>query len=543
MKEAEVTSLTKQNKIDELEAQLCEAEDVITDLRSELKWVRDKLERVKSNQQPLNGQFTEADMYCQENVTAEPLVPSILSSGVTTITASDMESNLLKQQSLDKMSCSGTQQTDNVSVSQLENFDDQKSNLASIIVRNKEPELYRNGCTQRIRALERNFLTENLPTLGYVDQNSLITNEVVIETSNKDEEKCAIPSPKTKKFNITKKFLGGEPKKTVKVRTVRRRKTRFGKAKGNLRRSRSVQPMKPCHLSSVPSHCKTYSVNENIRSLSSVKPGNVSTMNNSSGFCEKMQHKGTFNDDGIIHEEKRNVKSQSRDGPSTSFASPPDQLIKPCETSSTINRGIVYSFALRGTVISGEDGSKIAENEAKMKPLPRLDPGLTLIRRGTDPVSGSANFSVNIKAVTKFRHVPDGSDKNTQLRNEPPLVQPGGDAIDNSMVRCTEMSPELVNESPVLSNSKDAKSSIETNESPSKSDNSKFLKYTFQRKRKKESINSSDVHTSPEKSVVKRRAAEKQTDAPEPQKSTMINESSRDSRRLAQVARQVGLFS
>ncbi|KAJ0098744.1 hypothetical protein Patl1_22053 [Pistacia atlantica] len=538
-KEAEITSSTKQRKIDELEAQLCEAEDVITDLRSELKWVREKLERVKSNQQPLNGQFTEVDMYCCENVTVEPSLPSILSSGFATVTASDVE-NPLNQQILDNMSCSGTQQTENLSVSQLENYDNQKSNLASIIVRNKEPELYKNGCTQRIRALERNLLTENLPTLGYVDdQHSLINNELIIDTSDKHEEKHPIPSPKSKNINITKKFPGGEPKKPMKVRTVRRRRTRFGKAKGNLRRSHAGQLMKPCHFSSVPSHCKTYSVNGNIRSLSSVKAGNVSNVKNSTGLDEKMQHKGSFNDDEIICEWKRNVKLQSRDGPSTSFVSPCDQLIKPLETSSAVNRGIVYSFALRGTVKSGEDGSKIAENEAKMKPLPRLDPGLTLIRRGADPVSGSTNFSVSVKAVTKSRHGPDAFDKDKELRNKPALVQPEGDAIENSMVTCSEMSPEMLNESPVLSDSKDAKLSIETNESPSKSDSSKFLKYTFQRKRKKESMNNSDVHTSPEKSIVKRRAAEKQNDALEPQKSSLINESSRDSRRLAQVARQL----
>jgi uncharacterized coiled-coil protein SlyX len=42
--EAEITSASQQSKIDELEAQLQEAEGVIIDLRAELRWVRDELE-------------------------------------------------------------------------------------------------------------------------------------------------------------------------------------------------------------------------------------------------------------------------------------------------------------------------------------------------------------------------------------------------------------------------------------------------------------------------------------------------------------------
>lgn len=48
--ESETTSLKQQSKIEELEAQLNEAEDVITDLREELKHVRRELEKTKNIQ-------------------------------------------------------------------------------------------------------------------------------------------------------------------------------------------------------------------------------------------------------------------------------------------------------------------------------------------------------------------------------------------------------------------------------------------------------------------------------------------------------------
>ncbi|CAN8266069.1 unnamed protein product [Cochlearia groenlandica] len=53
--EAEITSTNQQRQIDVLEAQLQEAEDIITDLRSELRWVRDKLEKARVNELSRNG--------------------------------------------------------------------------------------------------------------------------------------------------------------------------------------------------------------------------------------------------------------------------------------------------------------------------------------------------------------------------------------------------------------------------------------------------------------------------------------------------------
>lgn len=66
----------------------------------------------------------------------------------------------------------------------------------------------------------------------------------------------------------------------------------------------------------------------------------------------------------------------------------------------------------------------------------------------------------------------------------------------------------------------------------------RVIKYTFQRKRKKESLSSPDGNANAEESILKKKAAE--NGPVQMEKSSSITESSRDSRRVAQVARQVG---
>lgn len=149
---------------------------------------------------------------------------------------------------------------------------------------------------------------------------------------------------------------------------------------------------------------------------------------------------------------------------------------------------------------------------------------------------------MSVKALNKCGLVQKTEEKDAELKSESALVKPDGGAVENSMVVCSELGGEVVNE-PLLSDSKDAKSSIETDESPSEPDFNRVLKYTFQRKRKKDSMSNSGENTSPDKTIVKRRVTEKENDSQEPEKPTLIKESSRHSRRVAQVARQVGSFS
>nr|KYP53091.1 hypothetical protein KK1_024911 [Cajanus cajan] len=160
--EAEKTSLEKQRKIDELEAQLNEAEDVITDLRVELKHVYLELEKTKNNQvQPLNGQNVKQVASFQECAKPKILVSSP-NKELECVTSSNVMNKLLTVNGLDNECCNSEKQTEQLGISNVEDYYGHDSDLASINMRSKEPELRRNGFTQRIRALEGNLLDEKL---------------------------------------------------------------------------------------------------------------------------------------------------------------------------------------------------------------------------------------------------------------------------------------------------------------------------------------------------------------------------------------------
>lgn len=516
----------QQRKIDELEAQLNEAEDVITDLRSELKQVRDKLVKDKNSQlQCLNGDITKENTYSHNSMTVEAIIPSTGNLGLEGSTMSNIESTLLSER-ISEIRCSTSQQTESFGVSPKDIHENHNFKIASIIMRGKKPEEYRTGCTQRIRSFVGNLPDGTLPPLGDADSQDSVTQSQ-IEMNDKNTGTCVMSSPKTKSTGMAKNLSGEVARKPVKVHKLKKRKSRFGTGKAALRRCRRVQPTKLRPLSAVLSHCKTYSVNKNARAelstcpLSSTNAVNMGVAINSN-VLDELQHRSSSNEDKsvIIHKGKMEMRTQGSDAMAYSFTSSPDPLLNPSQPSSIISHNAVYAFAIRGTTKSSEDKLKIAENEAKMRPLPRLDPGVTLIRRGMNPVSGSKNVTVCAKTLNKPKVVHNDGDR--ELKKEPELVKQDGGSSQSPMVVCSKLRSEMVKLPVEQFDLKDEKLFSEINESPGK------FRYTFQRKRKTLST------TSHEKSTVKRRSAEKQKDPTEPQ-STLTNESSRDSWRLARL--------
>ncbi|XP_002517428.3 uncharacterized protein LOC8280610 [Ricinus communis] len=525
--EAEIASSSQQTKIDELEAQLQEAEGVIIDLREELNRVRDKLEKVRSNKvQPFNGKIK-------------------------------MDDELFDNKYCDR------QHNEKLSVPQLENHTSQNAELASIIIRNKEPELYRNGFTQRIRALEGNILAGKLPPSGELDEYSIRKRELIIKESNKNDVNLTLPSLETKNLETVKSGSGEQIRKHVKVHTLRRRRARFGKPKAE-RKSSPHQLMKSYQPLSFLSRCKRYFLSRDPKRddhscvLPSIKTDNVD-VNKSWNELEEKLHCQSFcfmDEKNIGSEGKRQRKLQSWDATSTSLTSCPEQheTFQPCSTLCCCK---TCSLSLYDNLEHGEDRSKMTDNEVKLKPLPRLDPGLTLIKSGVDPVSGFTDVTVSVKALNKSGLAQNTSNKDMELVDV--LVKQKCETTVNSSFSCCESNSEMVNVpllhsdsadlkvskdatvdvSVMSSDSKDAQASGKFKVSPSQVNNNGILKYTFQRKRKKEALNSSDQNSSIKRSDVKRRAGERQNDLSDPQTSSFINESSRDSRQLAQVARQL----
>ncbi|GFS31795.1 hypothetical protein Acr_00g0019230 [Actinidia rufa] len=241
--EAEAKSLSQQGKIEELESQLQEAEDIVKDVREELREVQAELGRengLHASQSivfpPLASQlepFTTSDMKSaavnQQNEVykcynandyhagagnshiGKPDLPSKSEenrlnssqsvvfpppeSQLESFTASDMKSSAVKQRN-EVYKC----HTANDFL--MGNSYVNKPNLPSIILRNKEPEPFRNRRTQRIRAFEEKLMAGELAFSETVD-------DVNYETSGKEDGEgegvCKTPTHNADNMCISEK--------------------------------------------------------------------------------------------------------------------------------------------------------------------------------------------------------------------------------------------------------------------------------------------------------------------------------------------------
>ncbi|XP_022740319.1 uncharacterized protein LOC111292287 isoform X2 [Durio zibethinus] len=507
--EAETTSFYQKRKIDELEAQLHEAEDIITDLRVELNCLEDKLERAKNTEvKPLNGQTPSEDASSLQDPTLEPTGYS------------------------HSRCCNSAKQIDQPNVSHVESYCSHNSDLATVLMANKKPELYRNGCTQRISALQRNFLDGKLTPGGLDGQHSLLRKQFSMETSAEDERQYTGYSPKIK--NLKTMVFSGETKKSVKVCTIRRkRKTRFSRIKAGSRRFRPSQHMTR-QSSSVLSSCRNYIINRNVKSCAGTctvySIGNMDTTKNSRELEEELQNKSSCHEDVVAgYNGKRNGKVKGSNDIATSFQSLLDHLTEPCQPSLALSCSKT-SNSVCFNVESNEDKLKTADTENKIKALARLDPGLALIKCNVDPSLRSKNVTASVKALNNSRFAPSAADNDIKLGDESVLVRQEVNSGKISTLPSSEMSSTMVNGSIVHSALDGSKASNVTKESSTKVDNvnDRRFKYTFQRKRKKESLCDQDVKTS-EESNLKRRAGEKENRLQETANCNLVNETSRDS--------------
>ncbi|KAF5740330.1 hypothetical protein HS088_TW11G00397 [Tripterygium wilfordii] len=498
---------SKQMKIDELEAQLQEAEEVITDLRAELYSVQERLEKVNNEQAPpMNGQFSRKDESSARSPTTIPIVPSAVSLFDST-TTSDMKDETLNPSVLD-------------------------SNCRN-----------RNGCAQRIRAFEGNSLDEREPPE--------MKNELIMKTSDKDDGKCVKLAPASQNMQ-TREHFSSEVRKLGKARKPKKRKARFGKAKAASCKSRPKQFLKPSQPSFIDTLRETTNLNlkphEKACSIASTNTNNTATTRNSNGLEANLQCASNCLRDerDIFHEGKIKREVRSMDNISTSIMKHPDHLSEICQPSSVLTHCKAYAFSLKGKVMSGEDQSKIKENEVKIKPFPSLDPGLTLIKSDIDPISGSRNVTVSIKALNTSGVAQNASKRDSDLNDSSLVTEEGetlfineeGDAAVNLAGPCSVSNSDVVNVPSTNSDLEDARSSKPSDGSHGHAENIELLRYT--RKRKKESLSSTDKISSPEETTnSKRSVRDEKNGSPELEKPTLFTESSRDNRRLALVAHQL----
>nr|KYP38981.1 hypothetical protein KK1_039727 [Cajanus cajan] len=167
--EAELVSLNQQKKIEELEAQLQEAEEIVRDLRAELRETQAELENVtKQQMHPPVEQNIEGEVAAQENFLQEnrlnPCDGSIYSAPglqFESVSISDTRNPTVNGSNDGSKLCGSHDHTNNCYI--------HNPDFASIVIRRKEPKLYRNGCTQRIHAFERSLFDGNMSVSGNLD--------------------------------------------------------------------------------------------------------------------------------------------------------------------------------------------------------------------------------------------------------------------------------------------------------------------------------------------------------------------------------------
>ncbi|CAL9115600.1 unnamed protein product [Musa textilis] len=536
--ESEKSNLSQVRKIQELEVQLGEAKGTIDFLRSELKRLNSELDQRMDIQAEFpdgksTGHNATSEKYnCKENI-------------------HNSDSRLYTKRgakSVPNSDCCFTKGvTQDEPLNNLIAVDNYAGNpdLASIILSNKEPELYRNGCTQRIRAFEQNQVSGKEFSTQIHDQVSDIKSETMMCENGKPERSH------TKDFAMVKKPV--------------------------CRRNRRVSCKK--HIMK-PTECGTYHDMRHYRSLESshskfpmLTNDHMSNIKNGTNMCKnKKAERPWAKDFGMAKKiVRRKIRCQKGTRP-----------------AKCITHHDMQHYGLLGSNHSkvGENdkdrsagNSQRASGEAPLKTLDSCSPQMSVENQETtkDQKTTLNKFSnhrssglldgnriMTRRSVLKLRNTCEdhtggnhtsGSGATFQENSlKESLVLGTSEVIDDAVSDDVEngtLLHEIMLSKPNDKLAEDLGTSI-TKEGhddckdepckpcgPAAEDRSdKILKYTFQRKRKRVSLDSKVDSTSLEGSMSKQ-TVEKDNAVLDPQKSSLLVESSRESRRLAQVARQL----
>ncbi|XP_030447374.2 uncharacterized protein LOC115670278 [Syzygium oleosum] len=495
--EAETTSVSQRGKIQELEAQLQEAEDKILDLRVELRNVQDELEKARKNQigqNPEELSLPSKDGTPENHVNSfQSIVPYSSDSELEIV--APLEDVSLVNIAWDRKSCNGRKQARQLFDLPLEDGRDQSPDLASIIMaRRKEPELYRNGCTQRVRAFEGHMLDR---TLGAVE-----TSPAVYALDCKRSNKASMDET----LEVAEKLPGKELNKTSKVPTRRRRGAQLRKYKATSQRPSSSKLMK-CSQTPVLSGRKSCSTNDSVKSGEiahsgvSLRAEKVKELKNPLGLQDMLQSNRNYLADGIVLKGKRKRIARGR-------KCLPDQL-----TSTT--KPSILRRCKADQLDANFTSADARPKETEKGLLPNLDAGL-VVGNGDSTLQSRNNRMI----VREEDFIDDSESVKKEISGAEILMFQDG-KLDIGMTDVRVLDSEM-----------NSGGFTQTN-------NSTPLKYTFQRKRRREPSNHTDENAAPRKSKVKKKKEDTEDDVQEPKESDAMNESSRDSRRLAQVARQL----
>lgn len=492
---------------------------MITDLRMQLEEAQYQLEKEKKDKMlPLEGKIMNKITFSSQSI-LEPNSSSPSSSELKTV-SSNLR-NTKKEQTTHAIYKSVPKSVEKSPASKVDIVHSHDSDSTSTIVRTKEHRLYRKRCTQRFRALDRNFLDYSLPLgIDVKDSQVFEEKEPLVKKRNKEER---VFSTRTGMTDIGKNVHGAVLKRSVKLH----RTSQFQKCKTGSCMLHGNQLTKPHHPSCIISHCRPYLKDGDVRSHKNeyappsliADSGNV-TQNARLPEEHKIDSYKDVSGNSNGEQLKGNMKRRNLNGHL------PDQAINPCDKSFVLSPCRTSINLVNDNGKSGEYHSDITKHQSKMKKLTCLDPGLTSAGSYVDSTSVPTSVKVN-----RSRVLENAAISKKELIALP--VKQESDEMRNLIFPSSELNSEM------NPNTKCEQICEVTNCSPRQVDNKIFVRCTRQSKRKRDAMGVSDENISPEKSNVKRRLSEKLKLEPEFERSDLIRESRRESRQLSQVARQV----
>ncbi|RID59960.1 hypothetical protein BRARA_F03150 [Brassica rapa] len=466
--EGDVISSNQQRQIDVLEAQLHEAEDIITDLRSEVRWVRDRLEKAKAFE---SLEEEEETVYVHPEVVVESVNPSSLDdveceneekqfdglSVVDTLQAYEsQERNVVSEEeaemvsahkvdpevlveswnpnqedrdeceddeSLEKAKASESQernlvnkeeetvsthkvdqevvvveslkpdkevadtckihdekQFNGLGVASLKENDDVCESELDGDIRIKKFELSRNGCTQRIHALERISSSsadeeEQQGTTDKDSEESLSSGKA----GTLENTRClvlALRASSAEVVTIPSNALG--IKKARKLRG--RRKRRFGKPKAKSVRSQS-QLIKPCQSQSNVTSSKTSTSDgeESIETHLSVESEEVDDLKTCKELKEHLQLKRTLDSDVLVscEGEQESVVPCTKMASESKVSAVVSDQISESPPRANVNRLLKYTFQRKRKRGSADDSNNLPRKHQEDKAQDQIESTLS----------------------------------------------------------------------------------------------------------------------------------------------------------------------
>ncbi|EOA35278.1 hypothetical protein CARUB_v10020445mg [Capsella rubella] len=154
VKETEIISLKQQQKVEELEAQLGEAEDIVGELRAELRVLHDELKRLTNGQTHLKSDHEE-DPHWKNRDAAVSVVPEVSSSHEST----EAIASCIPVEQSESVVANGMTRINSINRCSYKNNKDQcHHSLPSILTKRREAE----GSTQIIHAVDSSIANGDL---------------------------------------------------------------------------------------------------------------------------------------------------------------------------------------------------------------------------------------------------------------------------------------------------------------------------------------------------------------------------------------------